>query len=258
MAAVFQEAAGDQRSGGRLSYARFVSAEFAGVLAAAGREWFRHLSREGRLRAAASAVSGAAAAWFLNVLLYTVLLPPFHAHAQARPDVPPLEIVTTLYRNTFAALHNAKTKEDIAKMVDAMEAPDWVSIDPNGYTVLTRDQEVRQLEDFLNVPPEKRPSNPLEILWLHEESWKITVVDLVHSGVQGSAALPEFRSKEMFGPNAEARFVLAGSLVRDTFARTPQGWRRIRHEKLLPDQFQRIQGDSVLNPTVAPELKPLP
>ena len=74
-------------------------------------------------------------------------------------------------------------------------------------------------------------------------------MELVHSGVRGTVVMPEFRSKETFDAAPENRLVLAGSLVRDTFARTPLAWRRIRHEKLLPDQFSQIVGDSVVDNT---------
>lgn len=252
MVEVFREASHHWRAGGHASYARFLLAESVGMLRGVALEWLRYFTRAGKITATVSALSGVAVAAAFHVSLYTVLVP--HAHAQNRTaaaDRQALEVVTTLYRNTFAALHDAKTKEDIAKLVDNLEAPDWVSIDPNGYTVLTRDEAVRQLEMFLTVDPDKRPSNNIEILWVHAEPWRITAVDLVHSGVQGSAAMPAFRSKDAFGPDAQSRFVLAGSLVRDTFARTPNGWRRIRHEKLLPDQFQQIQGDSVVSTPAA-------
>jgi len=242
MRAVLEEAAGD-RSG---------FSEFAGLAGGAALEWFRYFQRSGKIGTVVNAIGGLAVAGVIQFLIYAVLVPVQHVHAQNRPaaaEPAPLEVVTGLIHHTFAALHDAKTKEDIAKLVDDMEAPDWVSIDPNGYTVLTHDEEVHTLEGFLSVPPEKRPSNNIEILWVHAEPWRITAVELVHSGVQGSAVMPEFRSKETFGAAAESRLVLAGSLVRDTFARTPAGWRRIRHEKLLPDQFSRMAGDSVVSNT---------
>ena len=183
MAAVFQEAAGNSRGEGRVSYARFMLAEFSGLLQGATLEWLRHFRRAGRIAAAISAMSGAAVAAVFLLLLYNVLLP--NAHAQNRTpaaDQQALEVVTTLLRNTFAAVHNAKTKEDIAKLVDDLEAPDWVSIDPNGYTVLTYDEEVRTLEGFLSVDPDKRPSNSIEVLWVHAEPWRIAAVYLVVHG----------------------------------------------------------------------------
>jgi hypothetical protein len=130
------------------------------------------------------------------VLLTASVFCSVAAHAQAPAasvaEKQAAEIVTGFYRNTFAALRNAKTKADIAKMVDDLEAPDWVSIDPRGYTVLTRDEAQRQLERFLSVEPAQRPANNIEVLWVDAEPWRITAVGLVHSGVQGSAAMPAF------------------------------------------------------------------
>jgi hypothetical protein len=131
-----------------------------------------------------------------------------------------------MYTATFAALHDAKTKEDIAKMVDALDTPDWVGIGPTGQTA-TRPQAIRDLESLLALPPEKRPTPRLDIIYVNETNWNMTALYWVYTGPEGQ---------------------LSGSIARDTFVRTAQGWRRMRHEKFLPDRPLVVNGKSVITP----------
>jgi len=41
---------------------------------------------------------------------------------------------------------------------------------------------------------------------------------------------------------------LIGSIARDTFVRTEQGWRRMRHEKYFPDRPLVVNGKTVIAP----------
>lgn len=134
--------------------------------------------------------------------------------------------IQTLYAATFAALHDAKTKEDIAKMVDAIDTPDWVSIGPTGQT-MTRSEAVRLLESLLDTPPDQRSSPKMDIVFMNETKWNATVLYWVYTGPEGQ---------------------LTGSLARDTFVRTAQGWRRMRHEKYFPDRPLVVNGKAVIAP----------
>jgi hypothetical protein len=134
--------------------------------------------------------------------------------------------IQSLYAATFAALHDAKTKEDIAKMVDALDTPDWVSIGPTGQT-MTRPEAVRGLEATLSTPPDQRSSPKMDIVFMNENKWNATVLYWVYTGPDGE---------------------LTGSLARDTFVRTAQGWRRMRHEKYFPDRPLIVHGKAVIAP----------
>jgi len=131
-----------------------------------------------------------------------------------------------MYAATFAALHDAKTKDDIAKMVDAFDTPDWVSYLPTGET-LTRPEAVRLLESLLATPPEKRPSPRMDIIFMNETKWNVTVLYWVYG-------------------TADEKLI--GSIARDTFVRTEQGWRRMRHEKYFPDRPLVVNGKTVIAP----------
>jgi hypothetical protein len=134
--------------------------------------------------------------------------------------------IQKMYAATFASLHDAKTKEDIAQMVDAFDTPDWLSNQPNGQT-LTRPEAVRLLESLLATPPEKRPSAKMDIIFMNETQWSVTVLYWVYTAADEK---------------------LVGSIARDTFVRTAQGWRRNRHEKYFPDRPLVANGKAVIAP----------
>jgi hypothetical protein len=135
-------------------------------------------------------------------------------------------VIQAMYAATFAALHDAKTKEDIAKMVDAFDAPEWVSNLPNGQT-MTRAEAVRMLESVLSIAPAERPTPKMDVIFSNETKWNVTMLYWVYNGPEGN---------------------LTGSIARDTFVRTAQGWRRVRHEKFFPDRPLVVNGKPVIAP----------
>jgi hypothetical protein len=124
------------------------------------------------------------------------------------------QIIERMYTSTFAALKEAQSKEDIRKMVDAFDVPEWISSQPNGQT-LSRGEAVKLLEGMLAVPKEDRAAPLMQVAYYHETAANATILYWVYRTV---------------GPKIE------GSLARDTFARTTNGWRRVRHEKFFPDR----------------------
>jgi hypothetical protein len=166
--------------------------------------------------------------------------------AQCALAQPGLDVVKEYYKQTLAALRQAKTKDDLTKLVETLDAPDWVSIDPAGFVVQTRAQTAIALEPFLKIAPEKRPLPNIEVLWVHDEPWRVTAVSIVLGPHVTVPSPPRAASKSTFGSATQPHFMLAGSLIRDTFARTAEGWRRIKHEKLLPDQLRVPSEESVV------------
>ena len=159
---------------------------------------------------------------------------------------PGLDVAKEYYRRTLSALQQAKSKDDLKKLVEMLDAPDWVSIDPAGFVVQTRDKAALALEPFLTIAPGKRPLPTVEVLWVHDEPWRVTAVSIVLGPNVTVPNPPRATSKSTFGSAAQPHFLLAGSLIRDTFAMTATGWRRFKHEKLLPDQFRAPPEESVI------------
>jgi len=124
------------------------------------------------------------------------------------------QTIKDMYTSTLNAMKNAKTKDDIQTLVNGMDVPEWVGISPAGET-RTRAETLASLEPLLAVPPEKRPVPTLDFLYVKETGWNVLVVYWVYR---------------------QSEHQMVGSLVRDSWVRTAQGLRRIRHEKFFPDR----------------------
>lgn len=134
--------------------------------------------------------------------------------------------IQALYASTLAAMKEATTKEDIAKIVNGMDAPEWTGTLPAGETV-TRVDAIAGLEAMLAIPPEKRPVPSLDFVYVHENGPNVLAVYWV------------FRETDQ---------KIIGSLVRDTWVRTAPGLRRIRHEKFFPERVLINEGKAVILP----------
>lgn len=122
--------------------------------------------------------------------------------------------IEKVYEATLAAMRQVRTKADVEKMVEAIDAPEWQGHLPSG-GILTRPEATTSLVGLLAVPPESRPVPSRQVLYASETSWAVSVLYWIYR---------------------ENGDQLVGSLARDTWARTPRGWRRIRHEKLFPER----------------------
>lgn len=161
-----------------------------------------------------------------------------------------LDVVKAYYMQALSGVQQARTKDDLKKLVETLDAPDWVSINPTGSVAATRTQTPAALEPLLAIEPGKRPRSTVEVLWVHEEPWRVTAVSIVLSPDVMVPSPPRAASKSTFGTATQPHFLLAGILIRDTFARTAEGWRRIKHEILLPYEFSMPSEESVVS---APE-----
>lgn len=112
------------------------------------------------------------------------------------------------------------------RIVNTMDAPEWIATLPAGETI-TRPDSLGQLEPLLAIPPEKRPTPKMHFIYIRETGWNVLAVYWVYRETE----------KQMIG-----------SMIRDTWARTEQGWRRIRHEKLFPDRPLIDEGNPVVLP----------
>jgi hypothetical protein len=156
-------------------------------------------------------------------LLATALL---LSHVAFGADDNTTQTIKGMYTSTLNAMKNAKTKDDVQVLVNGMDVPEWVGISPEGATQ-TRADTLTSLEPLLAIPPEKRPVPNLDFLYFKETGWNVLVLYWVY---------------------AKTEHQIVGSLARDTWARTAAGWRRIRHEKFLPNQVLVDDGKPVILP----------
>jgi hypothetical protein len=134
--------------------------------------------------------------------------------------------IARAYDATFSAIREAKTRADIEQLVDAIDVPEWQGSLPSG-AITTRSEAIVALSGILSVPPERRPVPRLHILYATETGWR------------GFAVYWAYR---------QSGNELIGSLARDTWVRTPRGWRRVQHEKLFPDRPLVQDGKGLILP----------
>jgi hypothetical protein len=148
-----------------------------------------------------------------------------------------------VYRQTMAAIEQAKTEADIERAVAAIDVPDWTSIDADG-TRMTRNDAKRQLVASLGGQRGAQPT--IELLWVNESGNSATAVAWVFAKSQIVDAVGEY------GAKGARHDVLIGALIRDTWTSTNQGWRRWKHEKIFPNRVIAVDGKSVVLPLPPP------
>ncbi|MBM3727457.1 MAG: nuclear transport factor 2 family protein [Acidobacteria bacterium] len=125
------------------------------------------------------------------------------------------EQILAVYQATLAAIRTVNSEAGLLRMVDAMDAPEWVGVLPGGRT-LTRVEAIGQLKGLLGVPAERRPGMGIEMIHVAESGDTAEVVCWVFVELPGGE--------------------LRGTIARDKWARVEAGWRRVRHEKIFPER----------------------
>jgi hypothetical protein len=194
---------------------------------------------------AASMSGGALVAWGMHLVMYWTLVPVASGQGMPKQDTATLELAKSIYARSFTALRAAKTLDDLKKLSDDLDSPDWISVDRFGRTILTRKDAERELESMLALPPERRVTE-MDIFWAERDSDRLTVVAWMMPNVS-----ERIDSDGDFGPKDAKHRLMRGTLVRDIFQDTDKGWRRIRHDKLVPnDTVLAVDG----KPRIVPPL----
>lgn len=135
--------------------------------------------------------------------------------------------IRDLYAESHKAMREARTQEEMTRALGSF-APEWVGNMPAGETLTFADL-LKEASAGLALPPEKRPLPKMDFVYLRQTGWNVLVVywNSRRSGAQ-----------------------VIGSLYRDTWVRTGDGWRRIRQEKFFPDRPLFEDGKPVILPAV--------
>jgi len=164
-------------------------------------------------------------------LLMLCLLVGIAAGQQARQDPATLELAKSIYSSSLTALRQAKTMDDLRKVSDDLDAPEWISVDRFGRTILTKKEADRDLESLLALPPDRRVAG-MDIIWAERDSERMIVLAWM---MPNQAERVDAEGE--FGAKGATHQVSRGTLIRDIFVSTPNGWRRIRHDKLVPNDI---------------------
>jgi hypothetical protein len=141
-------------------------------------------------------------------------------------DVSAQQTIQDTYTSSFAQMRAAKTKPDLERLLDSINAPEWVAEMPAGET-LTREDAMKDGQSALAMPAEKRPIPKMQIAWIRETDWNVLVV---------------------YWQYRLAGHQTIGALYRDSWVRTKAGWRRIRTQKFFPDRVLVDDGKGVFLP----------
>ena len=214
--------------------ARTVLAEVLGLLAGAAAAHIACARAAGLGRIAASMAAGAGLAGTLQALIYRSLLCSLIAGialSQALPKEDPaaLETARSIYRAAFTALRDAKTMDDMRRLSRSLDSPEWISVDRFGRRVFDRAGAERDLESLLQLPPERRVTR-MDIVWAEQDGGRLIVLAWM---MPHEATLADTAGD--YGPKGAKHTFTRGTLIRDLFEKTPDGWRRIRHDKLSPN-----------------------
>ena len=154
------------------------------------------------------------------------------AQPAPKPDVEALELTKSIYSRNFADVRDAKTLEDMQKVSNRESSKDWISVDRFGRTVLTKqDQDGvnRELASMLSLPPERRVGE-MDIIWAEQDSDRLMVL----AWMMPHEVEVTDRDGE-YGPKGSTHRLMEGTLIRGLFQKTADGWLRIRHDKLTPN-----------------------
>jgi len=135
--------------------------------------------------------------------------------------------IKDLYASSQAVLRAARTKDELERALNTF-APEWVGNMPAGETLTLADL-MKEAEAGLAVPPEKRPLPKMDFVYIRQTGWNVLVV---------------------YWNSRRSGTRIIGSLYRDTWVQTPDGWRRIRQEKFFPDRPLLEDGKPVILPNV--------
>ncbi len=147
------------------------------------------------------------------MILTMVVLP----RAGQPQDVLP-SAISSLYDAALSAMQTSKSPQDINRMVEAMDSPDWVGVAPTGEK-MAREQAEKQLLGILSIPVGQRPIPEQRIVFVSQAKSIAIIVYWVYRNTDK-------------GP--------VGSMARDKWMQTGVGWRRFMHEKLFPDRLLKL------------------
>jgi hypothetical protein len=189
--------------------------------------------RQAKTQTAVAIGGGALFALSTQMLVYRALLTHalgvclFAGVVAAQPipkqDPEALETAKSIYNRAFTALRDARNMDDMKKLSDILDSPDWISVDRFGRTLLTKSQADREFESLLALPPDSRVS-AMDIIWAEHDAGRLIVVAWMFP-----------REDVRAGEDGVSHRLTRATLIRDLFEKSGDRWIRIRHDKLLPN-----------------------
>ena len=161
------------------------------------------------------------------MLRLAALLPFLIAGLLKADGGPARKEIESACAQSIQAMKQAKTMDDLDAMNKAMNTPDWVGIMP-GQKPQTWEQLRRYGFENLNQPFDETSFLIDRFTMTGEDA------AIVQGTVRVTATLVDQRGQ--FGAKGEKHTIVTTAPIRDTCVKTPDGWRRKIHEKLVANK----------------------
>jgi hypothetical protein len=172
------------------------------------------------------------------VLLLALLFP---AISWAGQD-PLKDALQGIYNQTLTAMRSAKTVAEIRQIVNRIDMPQSTRIATDGQvTTVTAEQTIHELEGQVADP--NKEIWKIDVLWAFRVHNEATAVAWIYTK-SNSADVEGVDSQK----NGDKHPALFGTIIRDKWVLTKDGWRRNSHEKLFPDRILAIAGKDIVPP----------
>ncbi len=146
-----------------------------------------------------------------------------------------------IYNQTLTAMRSAKTTAEVRQIVGRIDMPQSARIALDGkVTSVTIEQTVHELEEQI-AEPEKEIWK-IDVIWVSRVQDEATSVAWIYTKSVSANVEGGGSAKERGHP------VLFGTIIRDKWYLTKDGWRRSSHEKLFPDGVLSIDGKDIVPP----------
>lgn len=146
-----------------------------------------------------------------------------------------------IYSQTMTAMRTAKTRAEIERIVRQTDMPVLTNIGEYGHvSTSTRAQTVHDLEEVIAQP--KREKWDVRIIWAFRDQDRATAVAWVYTKPENADG------EQNDGKKGVGHSVVFGTIVRDKWVLTRDGWRRGSHQKIFPDRFLVGAGQETILP----------
>ncbi|HEV2380671.1 MAG TPA: hypothetical protein VG206_12865 [Terriglobia bacterium] len=145
-----------------------------------------------------------------------------------------------IYNQTMASMRTAKTRADIERIVSETDMLVTTHIGEDGHvSTMARAQTVRELEGVFAQP--KRETWNVKVIWASRDHDRAIAVGWVYTKSDTAHAKGE-------DAKSSGHPVVFGTIIRDNWVLTKDGWRRSSREKISPDRVLIGVGEDTILP----------
>jgi hypothetical protein len=151
------------------------------------------------------------------------------------------DALQSIYDQTLTAMRTAKTRTEIERVVSQSDMPVITDIGEDGQvSTTTRAQTIDELKGVIAQPNRQRWN--VKIIWASRDQDHAIAVGWVYTKSENAGVEGADSEKSSGQP------VVFGTMIRDKWVLTKDGWRRSSHEKIFPDRVLTVVGADTILP----------